>query len=191
MPFITLFVVFVVAMVVVAVFATGLSSKCSACGKWWATREIERRETGRENGLKTVKRTDVRKDATGKVVESVERDETIGVLRITFDTLVRCKHCGHEAHKTVVEEKEVAPPEGIRADHRRLMPKTGRQLASCALCGGDGRRFAEPCPACSGRGTVLVAAPPTRCDDCLGRGTKFAQTCPICGGSGWRDAIAE
>lgn len=180
----------VVALIaLVGLVASGVSSRCAACGKWWATTETGRNEIGREHGVKTVKRTDVRKDATGKIVESVEREEPIGVLRITYDTTVRCKHCGHEARRTLVEEQQVAAPPGRTGAAPRMALTGERRPETCALCGGNGRRYAERCPSCTGTGTVLVAAPFRRCSECDGRGRKYADSCHACSGSGWADAV--
>jgi len=64
----------------------------------------------------------------------------------------------------------------------------------CGFCGGVSRR--PPCPACRGRGEVLVAEPAKRCFRCMGTGEAVLndrfpiqrgvfQLCSACRGTGW------
>jgi hypothetical protein len=99
-------VLFVLLIIVLVVVFTGLASKCPACKKWWSMKELERRELGRQPGVKTVTRKEVRKDAQGNVVGQVERQEQVRVMRITFEGSFRCKGCGHENRRTWEEERE-------------------------------------------------------------------------------------
>lgn len=63
----------------------------------------------------------------------------------------------------------------------------GEVRVPCAWCRGSGWGCCNAkCPACTGKGTVLVAAPPTKCGLCGGTGrTKDYLMCPSCGGTGW------
>lgn len=48
----------IVAIIVVKVIASGQSSKCPACGIMWGLKELQRKEIGREPGMKWVTRTE-------------------------------------------------------------------------------------------------------------------------------------
>ena len=64
----------------------------------------------------------------------------------------------------------------------------------CGLCGDGAKREIEhPCPACNGKGTVMVHQPPLRCPRCNGNGRakpnddlKYRfDLCVVCLGTGW------
>jgi DnaJ-class molecular chaperone len=179
----------IVGVIAWIVTATGISSKCTACNRWWAMKETDRREIGREPGIKKVKRKEVKKDAAGKVLEEVEREETVAVERVSYDTCVECKYCGDKASKMVVQERElqvvanatspgaVCPMQGSFAPER------------CSLCTGTGKRVTEICPGCHGVGKVSVVQPSRMCEVCQGWGRKFADLCNACGGSGWSNVV--
>jgi len=68
----------------------------------------------------------------------------------------------------------------------------------CGFCGGVSRR--PSCPACRGRGEVLVAEPAKRCFRCIGTGEatltdRFpikrgaSYLCSVCRGTGWLMAV--
>lgn len=67
----------------------------------------------------------------------------------------------------------------------------------CAWCSGRGKSsgfLIDPaCPACGGKGSVLVVAPPKKCALCSGRGRKSGflndSPCPACNGTGWAHII--
>ncbi len=99
------FLVLVIPVVIAAIVAliivgTGRASSCPKCGKWWGMKEVDRKETGRQPGMKVVTRASVRKDAQGKEIERRERQEQVQVLRVTYDVLVRCQRCQHEERRT-------------------------------------------------------------------------------------------
>jgi hypothetical protein len=100
-----LIAVVIVAVIVAAVLASGLSSKCPACGRWWGLKESARREIGREPGMKWVTRTETQRDAQGQTSQ-IQRQVQVKVLRIRYDGSFRCNACGHSLNKEVVEEKE-------------------------------------------------------------------------------------
>jgi hypothetical protein len=97
--------VIIVAIIVFAVIATGLSSKCPACGKWWGLKELARREIGREPGMKWVTRTETQHDSQGHTSQ-VQRQVQVKVMRIKYDGSFQCKACGHSLNKEFVEEKQ-------------------------------------------------------------------------------------
>ena len=97
--------VVIVLGIVAAVIASGLNAKCPACGKWWAMVQTEKKEIGREPGVKTVKRKEEYKDSKGNVTQ-VERDVQVRTMRFTYDGAFRCKHCSHELSKIYEEVKE-------------------------------------------------------------------------------------
>jgi hypothetical protein len=179
----------IVGVIALIVTATGISSKCTACNRWWAMKETDRREIGREPGIKKVKRKEVKKDAAGNVLEEVEREETVAVERVSYDTCVECKYCGDKASKMVVQERDlqvvatatspdvVCPMQGSFAPER------------CSLCTGTGKRVTEICPGCHGVGKVSVVQPSRKCEVCQGWGRKFADLCNACGGSGWSNVV--
>ncbi|MCP1391180.1 MAG: hypothetical protein QM433_04315 [Euryarchaeota archaeon] len=68
--------------------------------------------------------------------------------------------------------------------HRRIMP-----LRSCAFCNGRGESHGRRCPACGGKGEVMVATPAKRCTLCNGSGRLCIRGCPACGGTGWVGTI--
>lgn len=102
---IVLIVAGVLALIAVIVVATGLSSKCPSCNKWWSMGEAGRREVGREPGMKWVTRSEPQKDAQGNISQ-VQRQVQVQVMRIRYDGLFRCGKCGHELRREFVEEKE-------------------------------------------------------------------------------------
>jgi hypothetical protein len=95
----------VVAVIAFAVIASGLSSKCPACGKWWGLKELDRREISREPGMKLVTRTETQRDSKGQTSQ-VQRQVQVKVMRIKYDGSFRCKACGHALNKELMEEKE-------------------------------------------------------------------------------------
>ncbi len=97
--------VFIVGIILIVVVASGLAGKCPACGKWWGLKELERREIGREPGMKWVTRTETQHDAHGNTTQ-VQRQVQVRVMRIRYDGWFRCKACRHELRKEFVEEKE-------------------------------------------------------------------------------------
>jgi hypothetical protein len=102
---IALIVAGVLAVIAIIVVATGLTSKCPKCSKWWSIKEAERREVGREPGMKWVTRSETQKDAKGNTSQ-IQRQVQVQVLRIRYDGLFRCNKCGHELRREIVEEKE-------------------------------------------------------------------------------------
>lgn len=181
---------FVVGLAVVAIVGSGLSSKCPSCTKWWSLVEKERVEVGRSAGSKTITLQDVQKDASGKTVGRVDRQQVVPTERIAYDSKQQCKHCGHETHKQVIVEN-VLSPKSINSmpwNAQALFPEAVDK-AKCNLCNGFGSRLQEQCPACSGVGTVLVSKPPEKCSHCMGFGKRLNDLCPICGGSGWSNRI--
>lgn len=95
----------IAAVIALVVIASGLSSKCPACGKWWGLKELERRENSREPGMKWVTRTETQRDAQGHT-NQVQRQVQVQVMRIKYDGSFRCNACGHSLNKEIVEEKE-------------------------------------------------------------------------------------
>jgi ribosomal protein L44E len=95
----------IVVFIVGAVIASGLSGKCPSCGKWWGLKEVERREVGREPGMKTVTRTETQRDTHGNMTQ-VQRQVQVHVMRIKYDGSFRCSSCGHTLNKIMVREKE-------------------------------------------------------------------------------------
>ncbi|MBI3953252.1 MAG: hypothetical protein HY330_01930 [Chloroflexi bacterium] len=90
------------------------------------------------------------------------------------------------------------------------MPQTvERRPQTCGFCDGRGvtwKKDRDPsaanesrtCPACFGRGSVLVKQPSQECAACkgwgrIGRGLDTTggefQLCEECGGMGWQDAV--
>ena len=67
----------------------------------------------------------------------------------------------------------------------------------CARCEGTGKQrglFGDSgCPACRGKGTVLVAGPPRQCPLCRGTGRQEGfinkAVCGVCWGTGWADVL--
>jgi len=63
------------------------------------------------------------------------------------------------------------------------IPEQSREI--CAYCRGDGKIGCIPCPACQGKGSVLVSLPVTRCACCYGTGIAGCCRCTTCNGSGY------
>jgi transcription elongation factor Elf1 len=97
--------VIIVAAIVISVIASGLSSKCPACGKWWGLKELQRREISREPGMKWVTCTDTQRDSQGHTSE-IHRKVQVKVMRIMYEGSFRCTTCGHSLNKEIVEEKD-------------------------------------------------------------------------------------
>ena len=80
-----------------------------------------------------------------------------------------------------------------------MVPKRSRSYApeSCATCHGTGRGLASnspTCPACYGKGSVLVAQPSQQCAKCNGVGfdsSGATPVCLVCDGTGWTDTRQE
>lgn len=179
----------ILGIIALGVTADGMSSKCSACSRWWAMKETDRRELGREPGVKKVRRKETRKDAAGKVLEEIEREESVAIERVTYDTMVKCKYCGKEASKMVVQEKEIEVVANATSPGKRPTMQGSFAPESCNLCTGSGKRFTDTCPACNGLGKVSVIQPSQKCATCQGWGKKYADICKACGGSGWSDVV--
>lgn len=62
--------------------------------------------------------------------------------------------------------------------------------ATCAYCSGAGNISGNPCRACEGEGSVLVAQPARECAHCQGKGRKSAYRCNFCRGTGWAHTMA-
>lgn len=181
----------IVGVIALIVTATGMSSKCTACNRWWAMKETDRKEIGREPGIKKVKRKEVKKDAAGKVLEEVEREETVAVERVSYDTRVECKFCRHEASKMVVQERELEVVANATSPGVACPMQGSFAPERCNLCTGSGKRFTESCPGCHGVGKVSVIQPAKKCEACQGWGKKFAEICNVCGGSGWSNVVRQ
>ncbi|MFM8324648.1 MAG: hypothetical protein ACKN9U_07300 [Pirellulaceae bacterium] len=181
----------ILAVIALIFTATGMSSKCTACNRWWAMKETQRKEIGREPGIKKVKRKEVKKDAAGKVLEEVEREETVAVERVSYDTRVECKYCGHEASKMVVQEREVEVVANATASGSTCPMEGSFAPERCNLCTGSGKRFTESCPGCGGVGKVSVVQPSKKCEACQGWGKKLTDLCGACGGSGWSNVVRQ
>lgn len=98
-------VLLVVVGITIVIVATGMSSKCPTCNKWWSMKEVERKELSREPGVKTVTRTETQKDLKGNASQ-VQRQVQVQVMRIRYDGLFRCSKCAFEQRKEFTEEKE-------------------------------------------------------------------------------------
>jgi DnaJ-class molecular chaperone len=92
-----------------------------------------------------------------------------------------CNHCGKPV--TVSAAVPMGEPDGVSVH--------------CARCEGTGKQsgmFGESdCPACRGKGTVLVAAPPRKCPLCGGTGRQEGfinkAVCGVCWGTGWAEVL--
>jgi hypothetical protein len=62
-------------------------------------------------------------------------------------------------------------------------------VKNCAYCKGEGCIGVINCPACDGRGQLLVRSPPTRCAFCGGFGVAGCCRCSMCEGTGWSGAM--
>ena len=90
-----------------------------------------------------------------------------------------CNHCGNPISAPTPADE----PVGISV--------------RCARCEGTGKQrgmFGESdCPACKGKGTVLVAAPARKCPLCGGTGRQEGfinkAVCGVCWGTGWADVL--
>ena len=60
---------------------------------------------------------------------------------------------------------------------------------ACAFCNGAGESDGRRCPACKGRGEVMVSLPPRTCPLCSGTGRTSIRGCPACGGTGWTGVL--
>jgi DnaJ-class molecular chaperone len=69
------------------------------------------------------------------------------------------------------------------------------EAEKCGFCQGNGGapEIPHPCPACEGKGTIMVHQPPIRCPRCSGTGRaklnddlKYrSKLCVVCLGTGW------
>jgi DnaJ-class molecular chaperone len=59
----------------------------------------------------------------------------------------------------------------------------------CAFCNSTGESDGRRCPACCGKGEVMVAQPAKRCGLCNGTGRLCIRGCPACGGTGWTGVL--
>jgi predicted nucleic acid-binding Zn ribbon protein len=68
---------------------------------------------------------------------------------------------------------------------------SGYLLETCGLCEGVGGTTDQLCPACKGKGNVLVHQPALQCPRCSGSGKPektrayLSNVCTVCRGSGW------
>ncbi|MCU0631292.1 MAG: hypothetical protein MUF37_09105 [Methanoregulaceae archaeon] len=69
------------------------------------------------------------------------------------------------------------------------MTKPARK--SCAYCRGDGNIGFMPCPACEGKGFVIVSLPATMCACYYGTGVSGCCRCTTWYGSGYANVIIE
>ena len=73
------------------------------------------------------------------------------------------------------------------------MNQSNYQPELCGLCQGNGTHPNHPCPACNGRGAVLVQQPALHCPRCGGHGRAnthdeafyYSPLCLVCQGTGW------
>jgi len=115
------------------------------------------------------------------------------ILATNVGGVMQCPSCG-----------EIIPDESQFCSHCGkpvAVTPTAKVEASisvrCARCGGIGKQrtmFGESdCPACKGKGTVLVAAPPRPCPLCGGTGRQEGfinkAVCGVCWGTGWADVL--
>lgn len=65
--------------------------------------------------------------------------------------------------------------------------------AACLRCEGKGHDSSyRSCQYCEGKGTVLVAQPPTHCGRCSGKGHDSSyRSCTYCDGMGWSHALPK
>jgi hypothetical protein len=80
-----------------------------------------------------------------------------------------------------------------REINKRAHKHAGYALEVCGLCEGLGGDSDAPCPACKGKGTLLVHQPSIKCPRCNEHGRASAkeqlfyssELCVVCRGSGW------
>ena len=73
------------------------------------------------------------------------------------------------------------------------MNRSKYQSEVCGLCQGKGTHPKHPCPACDGKGCVLVHQPALHCPRCGGNGRAkaaeesfyYTPLCIVCQGTGW------
>jgi DnaJ-class molecular chaperone len=106
---------------------------------------------------------------------------------------MNCPSCG----KTIPDESSFCNFCGAPVSQSAPVEKQAGVTVSCARCGGTGQlpKLLGPsnCPACQGKGTVLVADPPRKCLLCGGSGYQEGfvnkPICGVCWGTGWADVL--
>ena len=109
---------------------------------------------------------------------------TVTMNRIDFLRLVARSHdlIERSAHLITTIQRRV---------DQEAHKHSGYQLEECGFCEGVGGTTLHPCPACKGKGTVLVHQPAIQCARCNGSGKPEAHTsylsnlCEVCRGFGW------
>src|SRR2546427_6015052 len=99
---------------------------------------------------------------------------------------------GLEGAETVIHQVGVvvvAPCYDFGRDMDVSQPAINYAPETCAYCGGRDNVDANPCRACGGQGSVVVAQPARQCVQCQGRGRKSAYRCSFCLGTGWVQAL--
>ena len=64
-------------------------------------------------------------------------------------------------------------------------PRTS--LHACSYCRGEGRIGVLDCPACGGKGDIMVVEPAEICPCCQGWGVLVCCRCAECEGTGWKN----
>jgi DNA-directed RNA polymerase subunit RPC12/RpoP len=90
------FVIGAVAVAALIIVGIGASSKCAACGKWFALQEQGRTLTGTRATTRTESR-EIR-NQEGEVVGTTDVD--VPAVEREFRVSYRCKNCGHTQAKT-------------------------------------------------------------------------------------------
>jgi hypothetical protein len=108
---------FIVLSVVGSIAASGSSTACPSCRRWWARTLSDRTLLDRKRGFRTVTRTDLHSggysghSSTGRTHYGTtwgetQRQEQVQVLRSSYLNQYACKYCGHTWDQHAVEETE-------------------------------------------------------------------------------------
>ena len=75
------------------VLLSGACMRCPICRKLWARKSKGKEEVGRKGGYKMVERYDIQRDAKGKKIGEIARQEYVHVVQATYQNYWQCKHC--------------------------------------------------------------------------------------------------
>ena len=89
-------IIAVVGVIVLGVIIYGWVNSCPECKKWFSKNLDDKEEINRSTCYETVTRTDVTKNAYGKVVSRTRRKEQVRMTYYKYRDHYSCATCSHK-----------------------------------------------------------------------------------------------
>ncbi|MEK6647524.1 MAG: hypothetical protein AABY84_12715 [Candidatus Firestonebacteria bacterium] len=80
-------------IIMLAIFIFGVYTRCPVCKRLWARKSKGKEEVSKKGGYRLGIQYDIKRDANGKEISKVKKQELVHVIQATYQNYWQCKHC--------------------------------------------------------------------------------------------------